>query len=132
MFKTVLGSCISVCLFDEGLNIGGLNHYVLPSARSGETDARFGDVAIPQLIAMLRRHGCTQLVAKIFGGATVMRAGDGVTVGETNTQIAKTLLAVHRIPVIAQRTGGEQGVAMRYLSSTGEVLLRKIPNIVGP
>jgi chemotaxis protein CheD len=129
VFKTVLGSCISVCLFDEKLGIGGLNHYVLPKARGGETDARFGDIAIPQLIEMLRRLGCNHLIAKIFGGANVMPAGGGQTIGESNAEIAKTMLALHKIPLIAQRTGGMHGVALRYLSATGEVLLRQIPNI---
>ena len=26
---TLLGSCVSVCLYDRNLNIGAMNHYVL-------------------------------------------------------------------------------------------------------
>jgi chemotaxis receptor (MCP) glutamine deamidase CheD len=31
MLVTVLGSCISVCLFESKLKIGGMNHFMLPS-----------------------------------------------------------------------------------------------------
>ncbi len=33
MIVTVLGSCISVCLFETKLKMGGMNHFMLPEAK---------------------------------------------------------------------------------------------------
>jgi chemotaxis protein CheD len=126
IFKTVLGSCVSVCLWDQLEAIGGLNHFILPTARSGERDDRYGDVAIPRLIGALRALGCVHLVAKVFGGAAVLPMGGVATVGDANTALALRLLAEHGIPVLAQRTGGRCGVVIRYHSGSGDVLLRQI------
>jgi chemotaxis protein CheD len=122
-FRTVLGSCVAVCLWDEARHTGGLNHFVLPDARDGERDARFGDVAIPLLIDRLRQLGCANLVAKVFGGAAVMPAS-GTTVGDSNIAVALALLDQHHIAIVARRTGGTQGISLRFDSVTGAVRLR--------
>ncbi|WP_419728552.1 chemotaxis protein CheD [Lichenicola sp.] len=127
IFKTVLGSCVSVCLWDPARQIGGLNHFMLPWAKPGDESARFGNVAIPRLIAVLQELGCTDMVAKVFGGAAVLPIGGYGAVGERNTHTAMMLMQEHCIPVIAQRTGGTLGVVIRYFSWTGEVELRQIP-----
>ncbi len=74
-----------------------------------EVDARFGNVAIPQLIRRLEGLGCSSLVAKVFGGAAVMPTKSIACVGNGNTDLAMALLRERRIPVIAQRTGGIWG-----------------------
>ena len=35
--STVLGSCISVCLFDTVGAIGGMNHFLLPAGRGTDS-----------------------------------------------------------------------------------------------
>ena len=131
VFKTVLGSCISVCLWDPARQIGGLNHFMLPRARPGGESARFGNIAIPRLIRTLQELGCTGMVAKVFGGAAVLPVGGLTAVGSSNTELAMMLMQEHRIPVVAQRTGGTQGIVIRYFSSSGEVQLREIPESTG-
>jgi chemotaxis protein CheD len=36
--STLLGSCVSACLFDEQAGVGGMNHFILPSS-TGELNA---------------------------------------------------------------------------------------------
>jgi len=43
---TVLGSCVSVCLFDRLRCFGGMNHYLLPSPGEG---GRHGEWSIREL-----------------------------------------------------------------------------------
>jgi chemotaxis protein CheD len=51
---TVLGSCVSVCLWDRDRGIGGINHFVLPIwAGNGTSSPRFGNVAMEALLARL-------------------------------------------------------------------------------
>jgi chemotaxis protein CheD len=128
-FRTVLGSCVAVCLWDRANGIGGLNHFMLPRGGAGGTDPRFGDVAIPRLIGGLGALGCTGLVAKVFGGAAVAPIGGMGTVGDANTAFALESLSARGIPVVARRTGGAKGVVIRYLSGTGEVMLREIHDL---
>ncbi len=40
VLTTVLGSCISACLYDPIAKVGGLNHFLLAEPGSGETDVR--------------------------------------------------------------------------------------------
>src|SRR4051812_24712906 len=69
--STILGTCVSVCLFDAAAGVGGLNHFMLPgSPRSSAPSPRFGDVATQELLDEVRRVGAAvgRLQAKLFGG----------------------------------------------------------------
>ena len=75
LITTTLGSCVAVCLYDPVSALGGMNHFVLPRAPAGSgRDARFGDVAIGELVTKLEASGCriADLTAKMFGGANAM------------------------------------------------------------
>ena len=57
---TVLGSCISIALFDETQRLGGLNHFMLPSGSmrdENEEVGRYGDYAIELLINEMMKKG---------------------------------------------------------------------------
>ena len=68
---TVLGSCVSVCMRDPQVGVGGLNHFLLPK-NNGGSDAsageRYGDTAMEVLINGLLKRGArrNQLEAKVF------------------------------------------------------------------
>jgi chemotaxis protein CheD len=117
---------VSVCLWDGVQGIGGLTHFILPRDHGGNGDARFGDVAVPLLGRKLRALGCTDLVAKVFGGAGLMQIGDCATIGDSNTKLALELLQSERIAVVAQRTGGTHGMVIRFSTADGSVDLREI------
>jgi chemotaxis protein CheD len=126
---TVLGSCVAVCLWDKLRCVGGMNHFVLPCDPRGERNARYGDVAVGELVAGLVHLGCRiiDLQAKVFGGAAVLPFGGGESVGSSNVRLALRRLRYHRIPVIAQRTGGTLGQQIRFDTRTGEVFFRYLP-----
>jgi chemotaxis protein CheD len=126
VFKTVLGSCVSVCLWDPIQGIGGLTHFILPRTRLPNDDTRFADIAIPRLTGELRALGCTMLVAKVFGGAAVLPTGQNLTVGDKNTEAALTILRKSNIQIVAQRTGGHHGIVLHFSTSSGAVQLRQI------
>jgi chemotaxis protein CheD len=126
VFKTVLGSCVSVCLWDPLHGIGGLTHFILPRARAPDDDERFADIAIPRLMGKLRSLGCNRLVAKVFGGAAVLPTINNLTVGDSNTQAAIAILRASEIDIVAQRTGGTNGIVLHFCTSSGAVHLREI------
>lgn len=105
-----------------------MNHFVLPSDRSGEKSTRYGDVAIDELLAGLVRLGSQipDLQAKIFGGAAVLPFGGGQTVGQNNVQLALERLRRDHIRITAQRTGGTLGMQVRFHTQTGEAFVRHL------
>lgn len=128
VLTTVLGSCVAVCLWDKQHSFGGMNHFVLPSDRSGEKSTRYGDVAIDELVAGLVRLGSRipDLQAKVFGGAAVLPFGGGQTVGQNNVQLALERLRRDHIRITAQRTGGTLGMQVRFHTQTGEAFVRHL------
>jgi chemotaxis protein CheD len=113
--KTLLGSCVAVCLWDAEAKVGGVVHYLLPRGRHsrGET-GRYGSLAIPALVKAVCALGGqpASLKAKIFGGAKVLAAlanASGASLGDSNAAVAWEILAVERIPVIASDVGGDRG-----------------------
>jgi chemotaxis protein CheD len=130
IISTILGSCVSVCLWDPRLRLGGMNHYMLPTADGRSLPSpRYGDVAIDQLMQEMTSRGCRreQLVAKLFGGAEVLPTGSTKeTIGQQNIRQAMSCLKAYRIAVVAKRTGGTRGLSVKFNTDTGEVLVRLV------
>jgi chemotaxis protein CheD len=126
---TVLGSCVSVCLYDPVARVGGMNHYLLPHHVERERSPRFGNVAVPALVEALLKAGATRsaLVAKIFGGASVIGAmAQGRRLGEENALLALRLLEEARIPVLDQDVGGSRGRKLVFFSDEGTAWVRQL------
>ncbi len=130
---TVLGSCVSVCLFDQKQGIGGINHFMLPYwSGDGLESPRYGNVAIPQLIQKMLDFGAKKedIVAKVFGGADMLGPCDSVFhVGQRNIELAYKLLDEFEIEVLSSSTGGKQGRKILFNTGTGEVLQKYLTKI---
>ena len=127
MVNTVLGSCISVCLFDSTNNIGGINHYMLPLWNGkGLASPKYGNIAITKLLQRMLDLGSTKegLVAKVFGGANQTNSSIGV--GERNIQVAHEMLRELGIRVVAKSVGGSVGRKLNFNTSTGEVMMKYV------
>lgn len=123
---TVLGSCVSVCLFDEKHTVGGINHFMLPLWNGdGLESPKYGNIAILHLLGKMLEFGAKKedIVCKLFGGAEVLNNMHSVyNVGQRNIELAYKVLAELNIPVISSSTGGQLGRKILFNTSTGEVL----------
>lgn len=122
--RTILGSCVSVCLYDSHLKFGGINHYMMPWWNGRELPSpKYGDVAIERLIEKMIALGSAKqnLVAKIFGGANQHTFGQHFDMGERNYMMARESLATHGIMIISHSVGGERGRKITFHSGTGQV-----------
>ena len=73
--KTILGSCVAICIWDKRLKIGGMNHYMLPNWNGNDlASPKYGNIAIDKLINKLLLLGSKKedLIAKIFGGGDML------------------------------------------------------------
>ncbi|HEY0665061.1 MAG TPA: chemoreceptor glutamine deamidase CheD [Gallionella sp.] len=106
---TVLGSCVCACIRDRVNRIGGMNHFMLPDSGQDKNNplgesARYGVYAMEVLINQLLKIGAkrSNLEAKVFGGASVLRGFTVNNVGERNAQFVLDFLKTEKIPVLAQ------------------------------
>lgn len=130
MFTTILGSCISVCLYDPLAKLGGMNHYLLAQGDSGQADLRYGAYAIELLINGMLRTGASKprLVAKLFGGA-----GFGSrSIGQANARFAVQYLADEGIPCVADSLGGERARRLHFWPATGAAKMLFVPKDIAP
>jgi chemotaxis protein CheD len=128
---TVLGSCVSVCLYDAGAGVGGANHYVLPHAATEDSEPlRFGASAIRALVDSVVSLGARRdrLVAKVYGGAHVLRAmsGERWHLGAANVRVARDVLGAERIPVREMSVGGVRGRKLQFATGDGTAWVKEI------
>jgi len=132
--RTVLGSCIAVCLHDPVAQVGGMNHYMLPEPGRDAVDlARFGSYAVELLIAELQKLNAERrrLVAKVFGGAHVLSVPEsGASVPSQNIAFIDELFAEERIAVLARDVGGHSPRSVRFHATTGRAFVRRLPRLV--
>ncbi len=129
VITTILGSCVSVCLFSPVSKQGGIIHYALPDRSHAKSttrsDLNFGDLAIDSLVdSLLRLPGVKlhQLQAKIVGGASVVNElFHANSIGELNVATAREKLKHYGIPVVGESVGGEQGRKLYFYTSTGRL-----------
>lgn len=130
VITTVLGSCVSICLWDPILKVGGMNHYMLPLWNGeGLPSPKYGNIAIPMLIEKMLSLGCRKdgLVAKYFGGGHVLEnQNDFLNVGERNIILAKDILKTEDIRIASQDVGGTTGRKIVFHTSSGAVLVKRL------
>jgi chemotaxis protein CheD len=128
--STILGSCVSVCLFDAGTGICGMNHYMLPLWNGqGLASPKYGNIAIAKLIEKMENAGAQpkRLAAKVFGGGEVLdNAAGGFRIGPRNAEIALQTLENLKIPVKAKHLGGTLGRRIIFDTASYEVKMRLI------
>lgn len=125
---TILGSCVSVCLFDACAGIGGLNHFMLPTdgpAPSPRYARHAMDLLFQQILAFGAKR--SRLEAKLFGGASVLKSGDtGLDLGVRNIEAARVRLALERVPVIGEDVGGGHGRRLVFATADGTALVKQV------
>ncbi|MDK2841811.1 MAG: chemotaxis protein CheD [Anaerophaga sp.] len=123
--KTILGSCVAICLWDPLTKIGGINHYMLPTWNGNDlASPKYGNIAIDKLLERMVHLGAKRenLKAKIFGGGELIESGaNGTLIGERNIRVARLILEEKKIPVVASSTGGRKGRKILFFTDTGEV-----------
>lgn len=123
--NTILGSCVSVCLYDPVTKIGGMNHFMLPYWNGqGLASPKYGNIAIEKLIDKLISMGCmkSNLKAKIFGGGEVIETQVvQFHIGARNIEVARLALEENKIPILSSSVGGKLGRKIEFLTSSGDV-----------
>jgi len=135
---TVLGSCLSVVMFNRRLAIGAICHGLLPSCRrkvkcdkSCAEGLRFVDCSINRMLERFNKKGVSinEIDVKIFGGADMFGESDsnrGNGVGSQNIEIALKMIKELSLKLISSDTGGVRGRKLYFYTHTGDVYLKRL------
>jgi chemotaxis protein CheD len=131
IIKTLLGSCVAVCLWDPERRIGGMNHFLLPRSPNGSVvdPARFGVHAMDLLIGEMLKAGAERgrLRAKVFGGAHVLAmAEDEDGVPSQNISFALEFLRKDGFKLTGEDLGGYQPRRVHFHTDTGRAFVQRI------
>ena len=130
--RTILGSCVGICLYDPKMKIGGLSHIMLPSSKKPSNNLKkYADTAIPLMIEEMIKIGAVrgQIVAKLAGGATMFKHSENSLmgdIGKNNILSVREILGQLKIPVLSEEVGGDYGRTIDFYLETGELKIKTI------
>lgn len=135
VLDTVLGSCVSACIRSPRLQMGGMNHFMLPRPSGAGSDTwddvrgratRYGTASMEQLINRILSNGAirSELEVKIFGGARVLAALTDI--GSHNVEFVREFLKKEGIKVLAEDVGDMYPRHVQYFPISGRVRVRHL------
>ncbi len=139
LITTVLGSCISACIRDRVLGIGGMNHFMLPEISKQEwlnaderlvgSGTRYGNYAMEHLINVILTNGGKRknLEVKVFGGGKVLPIM--TKVGVRNIDFVLDYVDAEGMNLIAKDLGDIYPRKVNYYPKTGRVRMKKLKNL---
>jgi len=134
LVATVLGSCISVTMFNNRFKIGAICHGALPlydKYKYGEP-FKYVDFSISYMVSRLSNYGIktSEIEVKLFGGADMFSFTNGnedkLTVGQQNIKVALNTIKEEKLRLSISDTGGKRGRKIFFYTHTGEVLLKRL------
>ena len=67
-----------------------------------------------------------KLMAKAFGGGSVVPSLQTTPIGDNNAKFVLKFLATERIPLVAQRLGGSQAVHVYFRTESGKATVHSV------
>jgi chemotaxis protein CheD len=132
IFRTILGSCVGICIYHPQKKIGGMCHIMLPAYRNDEKSnfMKYADSAVPYLIEKMSGLGANghSLIAKIAGGAsmfTLSKTSFMADIGKNNIIAVQNTLKKFDVSIIAEDTGGTRGRTIDFHLSDGRLRIKE-------
>jgi chemotaxis protein CheD len=126
-----LGSCIGVTIYDPVAKVGGLLHFMLPSAtvnkdKAEKQPAMFGNTGIPMLFKACYERGAKKdrMIVCAAGGAEVITDDEHFKIGSRNRTMLRKLFWKNNILLAADDTGGTISRTMSLRMTDGTVTVR--------
>jgi len=132
--STVLGSCVSVTMFDRRKEMGGICHAVLPRKTDDnqKNSFQYVDYSLERMAEsfIAFKTKCRDVEIKLFGGSDMFEAGgsgSGISmVGKQNIAEALRFIEKNHFRLVASDTGGLLGRKIIFHTHTGAVFLKRL------
>lgn len=139
MITTVLGSCVSACIRDSVLGIGGMNHFMLPETTRSRLDSReeavvgtalrYGNYAMEHLINTILQYGGKRknLEVKLFGGGKIIATLSDV--GSRNIAFVLDYVDTEALKLVSHDLGDVYPRKVNFFPQTGRARMKKIKEL---
>jgi chemotaxis protein CheD len=131
---TVLGSCISACIRDPIVGVGGMNHFMLPEPMETAHDSwgestRYGSYAMESLINEILKLGGlkSRLEIKLFGAGKIYEGN--IDVGANNAKWVIAYLKSEGLATVKSDLGDVFPRKVYYFTDSGRVLVKRIERV---
>ncbi len=129
LIETLVGSCVSVCLYNVSSGHAAMNHFLRDRPLTGETDnvGEFGTTSTSYIIDNLLAidRASSHYRAQIIGGASVLDSNLSMRgIGEANVVAALETLKAAGIAIMNEDIGGVKGRRIQFDTQTGTVMRR--------
>ncbi len=132
---TVLGSCVSACIWDEVAGVGGMNHFMLPddhnasgnwTSSSNSSSTRYGNVAMEMMINDILKHGGNKkrLQVKIFGGGQMLTSMTDI--GQRNILFIYDYIMTEGLKKVGEDVGSVYPRKVMFFPITGRVRMKRL------
>jgi chemotaxis protein CheD len=127
---TILGSCVSACIRDPIISIGGMNHFLLPgdgtSTANTSEGARYGVFAMESLINGIIKAGGRKdrLEVKVFGGGNVIK--NSQKIGSKNAAFIRQFIRQEGLRITSEDLEGDLPRRLHYFPATGKVMMKRL------
>ena len=129
ILKTVVGSCVALCLWDPDRKLGGMAHIMMPE-RNGDARAaegKYADTAVNALVRDMKKSGANieRVQAVCAGGASMFLRipNKGKTIGDRNSLAVRQILNRLNIRISTESLGGTMGRKVIMDCSNGAVTI---------
>ena len=129
VIETLVGSCVSVCLFNVKTGQAAMNHFLRdrPVRKNDPAIGQYGSTATEYILNALFQSdpAAAHYRAQIFGGAAIVKTkSEGYDIGQKNIEVVRGILAGCRVRIIREEIGGTRGRRIRFDTSTNTVFCR--------
>ena len=123
VISTILGSCVSCCLWDPLAGVGGMNHMLLTITNADSGTCNLTGINAMELLIndILKLGGKRErLCAKAFGGARMVAGLSEI--GRLNRDFTMDYLQKEGIPCESRSLGGVSARHLMFWPATGRVV----------
>ncbi len=129
--SAVVGSCVSVCVYDKNRKTGGMNLFKKPKTKDKKNaTAVYGNASVVALLNIMIKDGSKSedLEAQIFGGAYNTKYSKE-NIGEKNVRVARKILKKNKVRIVSEDVGGEKGRKIIFNTFSNEIAVMKVENL---
>lgn len=138
--RTILGSCISICLWHPVKRFGGMCHYMLPTRNAklgggnSTLNGKYGDEAWELFLREINKTQTkpSEYLVKLFGGSNMFTANERslreVGMGDKNIEFARRIVKDYKLNLVSENLGGNRPRRIHFDIWSGNVWLRRQEN----
>ncbi len=139
--RTILGSCVSFCIWHPRLKEGGMCHFMLPTRGSNSENSsnilngKYGDEAWQLFEKEFRKNSTkpAEYMVKIFGGSSMFahEADDRevqsskINIGLKNIELSRKIVETSHLNVVSENLGGKNSRRLHFEIWSGNVWLKR-------